>query len=296
MRHNAVPVSIALAVCLALSGCDDAPTQATQVQLSWLSGSAAANVNEHGRFRLQVAPADQIDEQTAVALAEKYVARFGRFFAVAWAEDRNGEVDYETLTSCGRAYYATSTYDDLPPTADNIQFRATFGPRWFVTLCSSGVPQLSVAVSALLTDPAMLRGIVGGSFVARGIPSSTSEIIMAPEEAARRVHEATGQRVTTVPELVVPPLPSVPQLAKWRITIDEPAVVRGEHSGARRSTRTVYVGAGRSFDWAGLQDAHPSGATPPTLTVHTKAGEQTFRLKVRSNRAGALEPVAVEKP
>lgn len=291
--RGAALVSVTVCLSLIAGGCERAPTAATRVDFDWLSDAAGAGVDKRGLFKLAQAPVGELAERQAVSLAEGYVRRFGRWLAPSWAEDRGSDVAYEALRMCGRAYYASSTYVDLPPTV-NAQVRARFGPRWFVTMCTGSVPQVNVAVSALATHQ-VWEGALGGFFVSRGIPESLSDLIMAPEEAARLVHEATGLKISGVPELVVPPLPSVPQLAKWRVSVGESIASRGEQSRTKRSTRIFYVGAGRSWHWTGLQAAHPDSSEPPVLALHSTSGQQSIQLQVHPDRAAFLEPITVER-
>jgi hypothetical protein len=65
--------------------------------------------------------------------------------------------------------------------------------------------------------------------------------ILSPEAAAAIAFSATGRRVASVPELVMPAFPQLPTLAKWRIELESPVSVLSP-SGEALTRSAVFVG------------------------------------------------------
>lgn len=193
--------------------------------LAALEPSAAEALGPGGLFatnKIDPAFGPQIPEQEARRLAET----FGRAYAIharnAFEEERGGRIEFESLTACGRSMYASSPYVSDPAQGNAEQ--NLFGPKWIVTLCGSGMPQLSIAVAALATYLRVNGPLIqfppqsGNEFFPRGIPASwRGGLAVDPEQAAILGAKATGSRVSTAPKLMLVGAGWIPQAAQWLI-------------------------------------------------------------------------------
>lgn len=109
---------------------------------------------------------------------------------------------------------------------------------------------------------------------------------LSPEQAVRRVGEATGARVTAVPELLLPDHDYNPFFARWKVTLDHTVVARSRGNGETRQLREIYVGLRGEF-------STPS-ATQPGDHVRTNPGTgTTVRIATGAGNPVAFEPVTV---
>lgn len=178
-------------------------------------------------------------------------------------EERHGRpIDWGDLQLERRvAYYAITPYEPLPDTVPLVR-RRFWGPHYIVPLYSEGVQAIALAVAAYATDLSLddkgyvvLPTHAGNEFISSGVPWNLSVTVpLWPEQAAKRAAEATGARVTKVPRLIQPGQRWFPQASRWELVLDRPVTVKSRETGARRSTRTVYLGVTRA-------DTGPTGDT-----------------------------------
>src|SRR6266699_4406320 len=258
-RGRGTPLAaMLLSAALASSaiGCSDVgqpePT-APRISSDFLTVSAQQSVAPDGRFILQhsvLSPnIPEIDEGQARQLATAFVRQFAHFFVPTLEKDRGGTISPSDLQTCPRAFYAAGAYEAISVTPPAVIRKAT-GPQWIVPFCATGTPQLAVNVSAYATDAVLSKDRTSftsmgeANFQIVGIPVG-KQIPADPEDLARSVSQATGQRISTVPELVMRPRPMGPALAVWAITLDNPAKV----STTKKNWMTNAVFVGYFTDW-----------------------------------------------
>lgn len=187
-----------------------------------------------GRFLISVdKKLGELPEERAVEFASAWLTHHGPMLRTFIERTRGGPVDFARLSSCGRALYARAAFPDLPQEIP-LPFRRPFGSWWLLSFCNpEGSPVVSIAVStsAELTvhkGQLIFPAISGNEIFALGIPlGHQGEYPMSPEAAVKRATDATGARVTAVPELLMPsPSDGPPQLARWRIALSAPAHLR----------------------------------------------------------------------
>lgn len=242
-------VGIVCAALVVIACGTDRTTAPTDVN-AHVVGEAARNLDGHGRFVLPGGEADELTKARAIDLATAYVRVGARWIGDTWERDRGARIDFGKLSACSRVYYAKSALDLRG--RGSASLRQFAGSKWLVSFCSpNGTEVLSIAVSAESTDLQVVDGHIVGvggmQFTSAGLPTTLAAVPLGPEDAVRIVAAATGQRVTDVPELVLPPSPYPPQLAKWRVRLEAPVQMRGARSGVRRATREVYIGFGETW-------------------------------------------------
>lgn len=186
-----------------------------------------------------------LSETRARELAEIVGRDFGPMLRMDLEYQHQGRIDFSRLRSCGRAYFARSSFVSIPPDRSDVRFY--FGAFWIVGLCGrDGVTSISVAVAAnavdarvvdgrLLPEPNMLRMV--------GVPPAWDGALpVSPERAAVFASAQTSRLVASVPILYAPnPLDAFPQGAVWIVEMDRDVVVRGEESSAEKAGRRVLV-------------------------------------------------------
>lgn len=270
----------------------------------WAADAAVAALAPDGALHIAahvpIAGAE-IDPARAGALAVAYAHTFGGWLNIAWEQDRGGSIDVAQLQACGPAAYARSPHVDGAVKRGSLPevVRRALAPQYLVELCASGTPVVNVAVSAIATDARVVGGRLVGfdprDFTSYGINARMPHSVVRPEDAALLAAQATGQRVAEVPELVLPPFPGAPQLARWRITLEGPVKLRGRRSGVVRSTREVYAGFGRTWSETDVQIADP-GATAVSVSVPAAANSGapvTLQLPTAAGYSTAVESAEV---
>ena len=238
------------------------PPPITTVDSSALSGAALAAWQPDGRFHVDAPRLDPILPIMSGSQAERvlasYVKTWAVYFSQVYASDRGGPVNVAALEPCGPALYAEST---LQPPDDSLAMglRAHNGSKWLQWYCRDTTVVLSTSVGAYataLTDSGRslpvgqdYYDVLSNAIWTEGVRISVRPPIHA-EEAAARVHEATGRRIVTVPRLVLPRTPRSPAGALWLVELDSAVTVRGRVTGTTRSRRYFWY-----------------GAVPPTLAV-----------------------------
>lgn len=237
-----------------VAGCNDGdvntePLPTPSAVASAVVGEAAMGLNASGRFAvLQSNAEDELNSGQAVTLANAYTKQFLPYENKFLEKQRGGSIDLKSLGSCGRPLYAASAFEKLPDDVPLPQ-RRPFGAYWLVTMCARGVPQVSLAVSALATDVTIENGQIhypfnhGGEFLTQGIPvGHQGEFPSTPEQAVVRAASFSNRHATNVPDLIMPWITQgVPQEARWHVVLDAPADVR--NGSKTQSTGVLYSGS-----------------------------------------------------
>lgn len=214
---------------------------------SLLTPELRAQLTEHGTFRIASREqADEIDASTAARFASTWT-RDHAPMVLGYLEDTHGApIDLSALSRCGDPLYSRSAYD-VPTTASAVERRA-YGSWWLVTFCSpAGRRQVNVAVSAGNThlkiedDRLVFPAEHGAEFVWTGVPLTAGDLETA-EGAAMLAARESGRRIAGVPELLAPAFPHIPQLAVWRVPLEQTAALRMRSDGASRDASEVFVG------------------------------------------------------
>jgi hypothetical protein len=253
----------------------------------WVTGAAAQRLDESGHFILAVAPAGELSDPQARTLAQAYLRRGSRWLADVWQRDRGSDIDFDALTICPTAYYARPVLDLHGAGTRSLQ--QWLGPKWLFAACTpGGVPVVSIAVSSLARELSVVNGHItgpgGGQFTSAGIPNDLPMALITPEQAVQVAAQRTGRLVAAVPELVLPPPPAPPQLARWRIELDRPVNLVGQNSRRRVSTDVVYVGPGETWRATDLQLGIDAGAP----TVFRDAEGKGTQISVSTPRGYAI--------
>lgn len=250
---------LAACVCISLAGCGKdsgtlpaAPRVDGPALDAVVTGAARSNL-VNGSFVLSAMSSGETPEITATqaeALAMAWRTDFGPWVQGFLDEGHGGPVPLAQLTVCGKTLYVRSHYEMPPATAMADPVVAAhvrgYGPWWLVSLCEpGGGTDVVLAVSAYATDLSVADGhivvprIGGNWFIPLGVRPDEA-LLPTPEDAAVRAAQATGRRISGVPELVMTAW-GVPQLAQWRLTVEAPAAIqRGD--GQSVAVREFYVG------------------------------------------------------
>jgi len=236
---------------------------------SLVTGDAANALKTDGTFQLPdtlVHPRGEVSAEGAVRIGVDYVRDFGPAFVGDWVKSHGVPIDYAALRPCSGAFYARSAYEPLGQRVSAFVQRA-FGPHWIVAFCQpNDGPAVVVTFSSLVTDledgrDSVVRNAYSqADFFSLGIPRNTpGRVTFSPEGAAEQAAALSGQRVSTVPQLIMPPRPYAAAVSRWRVTLEHPIQVKGSLTGVVRATRRLYVGFDRYFINFGLLDSIPQG-------------------------------------
>lgn len=254
-------------------------------------------LNASGQFVLQhgalSATYPEITESRAQQLALGLLRRFGDSWRDMLNHDRGGVVHLASLQPCAHAFYAATPYDS-PPEGTHPFVRKVNGPQWLVPLCSGGVEEVLIAVSAYATDAALdSRGRLSqaglANFFAQGIPLGVT-VPISPEYAAEAASHLSGRKVSAVPYLLMRPHPYGGAFAVWQIELEAPARL---HAATRtRSLSELYVGYADS--WTAQLLATDSSAVPTTedRTIRFPLEHHLQSVSVNvANSVNRLEPI-----
>jgi hypothetical protein len=275
-----------------------------------ITGPAATRLTTRGTLTLDPTPdigVPQIDSAAAAALATAWAHQHAAYLPLL-ARQHGAPITASTLHPCGRMYYVESAFQLLPAQPDPAM-RRSFGPWWLVTLCGADSdPQVAMAVSSLATDLQVKRGKIayppggGEYFHWMGVPVGMTAWPMDPEHAVVAGANATHRRVASVPHLIV--ATQLPQLARWRLTLDSSSLVQTRHG--QTTATEVYVAADPRV--GGSSTLVPSAHQPATVSFFESSGEastphrgamrpqQQAFLSVRPGIALSLDTVAVGPP
>ena len=275
---------------------------------AYLAGDAARSLGADGKFVLPdslIHPRSELREEGAKRLATMYAHTFGRFLVSSWQGAHRGEINYASLQPCGRAIYARNAYSRLPDDVSVIAQR-TFGPHWIVAMCDRGdQPAVVITFSSLATeledssDSVRIAGYSQTDFRSHGIPiGSTGRLLFSPEGAAEEAHRLSGRRVTSVPDLVLTPMPDAPALVRWKVALEEPIQVKATTNTEPHPVRDLYVGFDGTFGSSGLLEAAPDaqvGATPRDWPDVGKGGKR-FSPMMKTGVPAKTELLTVVNP
>jgi hypothetical protein len=276
---------------------------------AFVTGAAAAALQPNGQFSRQVATSPDgslmVSEARASTLAVAFVRTFGRSLQPAWEHQRGAPVDLAALTVESRVYFAHSPYGAFP-SGFHPAMRKAYGPYYLVTFESGGSPTLEVAVSAYNTDIGINdRGLIllpkfsGMDFMSYGIAAGENGYRpLGPEDAVNLAYTATGARVTTAPELVLPGVKYSPFLAAWRLSLEKDvhAVARGK--GVGKMAKSVLVGPKGSERFELPDEVQPTQVSGKARRFDKdgKAGSPSqFVVPVANAYQLGLNPVDLEK-
>lgn len=209
--------------------------------------SEAAVRHEDSRLAAAMAaPLTPITEERARALAVAFVADFGAQFQPYWERRRGKKVTLSSLRPAERALYASSRYGagaDLP-----TYVRKEYGAWYIVHFYEGDEPAVKVAVSALNSDIAIIDGhlrfplLRGSDFFSTGTPVSTLAKQAASAEAASElVSNTLDADVKEGATFILPPRPSAPTQAFWKVELTRSVRVATERDQPAVLTREVYV-------------------------------------------------------
>lgn len=272
MRQIRTMVAAALVLILAW-GCDSnsatVPHEAPPRLTSHIAAGAKVPLDANGRLRLAAAPAGRhprIDEVTALQLATRAVTQIGPFILPALEIQRGGSINLSELVADPRPLFASSPYAELPSEAHR-GLRNLYGPYFLVYFrTAAGEPVLSVAVAAH-TDAKIVNGRIvtgpqdGNDFMIEGLPQDKGEYVpILPERAVEIATTAAGRKVVATPEFIGPGRMFVPQLGRWKVTLDRAVSIRGRATGQEATVRELFVGL-----WGEIE--YPTPGQPATVQV-----------------------------
>lgn len=245
------------AVVVVLIGCDDSSTTAPSEIKRWeiagmLTAEAAASLTPSGAFANASAEASAFSEtisaDRARALAEAYVAEFGKYNRSHFESLRGARIDFASLRAASQVVLAETAFGDLPPDASGPA-RKHFGSYYVVSLRSRpNVEVLRVAVSAFAADVGITANGIrppaqyGNEFRTWVVPlNGRGEPLFSPEEAVSRAFHAFARPVSEAPRFVRQGASYAPQLGLWRLVLAEAAAVELQDGRGIRNTRIVYL-------------------------------------------------------
>ncbi|NUQ12643.1 MAG: hypothetical protein HUU26_10015 [Gemmatimonadaceae bacterium] len=287
LRRSALLV-IALVAPSCASDQAAAPLALPSVTLA-VVGQAAASLDSTGHFELAVAPQTsfEISEARARQIAEGWVATYASFQRGFLERQRRASIDTKSLRPCGRIFYAQSPFVVSADAAPLSTLRR-YAAWWIVTLCgASGEPQVSLAVSSLLSQAQLEAGRLtlqpphGNEFRSVGIPPGFGDLVIPPEDAVRELYALTGKAVALTPRLWIRADDTVPNLAQWELTLETAAAFEAETGNAE--TTTFYVSRGQHLDRPEKHQGRyllsiPRQHEPPETTVRYPELDEAGRI------------------
>ena len=311
-----LPLNTSALMLVAAAACSDRPTVTMPSGLppqdrlaSQLSPAVAKQLDAHGRFTIAAGSATsqfpEISQGQATLLAVTWAHQFGPRLINYLQGQHGGPINFPKLHSCGRTLYARSAFGPIPPELA-APYRKPYGSWYLATLCDAGeLPTVSVAVSAWSTDLTLANGRIvfpaqsGNDFFPMGIPVGSAGEFPASPETAASLAAGNGRLVASVPELVMPVNTNgPPQGARWHVSLDGPANLRGVNLGAV-SVSDVFVGA-LHVTRQGLAQFVAQPTQPTSVDVLWRplpnAGETVTAYHQRGNAVSAKIPRRVDTP
>jgi hypothetical protein len=238
------------------SACDPSiSSPSTPNVLPWVSGEAASSLDSQGHYIIPAAVilASQpvIDETRARDLTSAYlgmIASDESLLSLLVKQRHGGAVNPVRLKAAPRVELSLSPYQTTPPEYGDATLRGR-GPYFMVRMQDGDEPVLTVAVSAHATDVQIVDGrlvfpsVFGNEFAVAGNPiGSGFANPISPEAATMVAGDATGAKITKVPELRRPDWLFSVFYSRWMITLDRPIRFRHLGSGQIEETSQVFVG------------------------------------------------------
>ena len=307
-HQRRTPLALLAITTVLQSACfDSAAVSAPPVHLAGthVTDAVAATLSADGRFILPAAvvnPVGQINEAQARAIASRYVSDVSQFRVGEWSASHGATIDPTTLKPCDRALYAASPYAAVTgPSVSEITIR-TFNAHWVVPMCGrSGNLQIVVSFSALATELTPNLGTTkivpwaladASSF---GVPAGVATDMYSPEGATLFTFKKSGKRVSSIPELIMTPMPKAPALIRWRIDLENPVTVVGTVSQSVRQRGRLFVGFDDTFRSSGLLDLSPQATAPQTSWIDAVT-RTPFTVVLAANAPAQVELVTGANP
>lgn len=251
----------------------------------------ASSLGPDGRFVLPQPPREayaQLSPGEATEVALAWARTFGRYVRDDLERIHGRRIEFDRLRAGSPAYYAAAVFEPVEPwVAPGI--RNAFGPQYLVYLVDDGGnPVLSIAVAAFgqaRVENGMLRlPSAGGMEVVPDAVRSGQGFAapLSPEQAVSIASRATGARITSVPELVMPGRGYHPHFARWRVTLELPVAARVGSRASERVTREVYVGPRGEL-------ALPAQAQPDGAGAFDPPSQKSLTLVRRATRPVSFE-------
>lgn len=275
-----------------------APPQVTQ----FVTGAALQALDAQGHFAMPSPGADTLGPAEATVLANMLLKDYGQMAIGRYRRETGLQFELEETAPCGRAFLATSPYDLVQ--GGSVREQRRFGPHWLVTFCLKGnTPVISVSVSALareLVGKDPRRSTVDfqqADFLEASIRPGVLGLPVSPEVAVQKIAESSGRKISELPTLLQLPIPYIPQLAAWQVTLDQAVRVRGERSTLESSERQLYY----AWDDPSRSMRLQRVIAPDHLMIDSTLGFRgdpaaTVRGRRKSGGSSALEPVLVLVP
>lgn len=299
-------------------GCSTAGPQEQPVPdiTPFITPRLAAVLDANGLFALPQTGQQpgEISAVEAKQLAQDWVRLYAPSVLEGLERQYGGKINLGALAPCGDAYYASSSFQPLPPDIPAVYHRG-FGSWWMVPLCTSNVPQVQLAVNAgagFLFDIHAGRMPGNGALVVRGneyrwagIPNGRfADRFLTAEQAIAVVANWAHERVAAVPELVVGR--EGPFFVRWKVSLDRPVSARRAASGESVATTEFYVGpildrehgiaSGKPTTVAAASVLQPDSTEFLYVTDEARARGMPYEntkgvARRRPDRALALDPV-----
>lgn len=248
---------IAVTVSLTMScegGSPAAPRWDAPVDRRILTPEIAAALTPAGYFPVVWLSDDgvlRITPDSALLITAAFVRVFGSLKLDDWVAAHGAAFTLAELRLCGPLLAADRRYVfDVSEPGTALR---NFTSGWYLAqLCGAdGRQRVAIAVSAAsdvrVTATGALDSVGPNSLYSVGTPSGLEGLLIpTAERAAEIAHQATGQRVATVPALFDSTFPDAPTFARWRVDLEDSVTVRGTQSGTVATIRTVLVGAWES--------------------------------------------------
>lgn len=299
MRFSRAACTVGLS--LALAACSDdvaAPRPLTAGDLrASVTAEVASGLTPDGRFVLPAQPREvyeQVTAEQATDIAVAWARTFGRFVRNEFERIHGKPIDFDALRPGSPAYYAAAAYEAVPADV-HPGLRNAFGPQYLVYLSDDEGPVISVAVAAYnqarVENGTLRLPSAGGMEI---VPSPVRRDAgfaapLSPEQAASVASRATGARVSSVPELVMPGRGYHPQHSRWRVTLDRAVAATAGARGGERTTREVYVGLRG-------QISVPARAQPEGASAYDPPSKRTIPLVRRASRPVSFERADFPRP
>lgn len=302
-RRFGASVAVSLVFGMLASACSDSsPVTQPRVRLApaQVTEAVAAGLTPNGRFVLPpsvVNPPGQLNEAQAKSIAMQYVNDVASSRLSEWSSAHGGAIQPKVLVPCDRALYAANPYTSLSSANVSEITARTFDAHWVVPMCGrAGRVEIVVALSALATELIENLGSAlplpweRSDVMSFGVPIQAAGSMFSPEGAALYAYTAAGKRVSSIPELVMTPMPQAPVLVRWRLDLEAPVTLTGVHSAVSRDRATVFVGFGETFKVSGLLDRDPTVELPQSSWVDPVT-KSPFTAVIGPRAPGAVELV-----